>query len=226
MRVIYKNTQERKSSDHGWATDFPDADINLSMRLPELTHIATPTDSKGNPLHTIVDLQDKRFFNYPFIYMSDVGRWNLQEAEIANLREYLDRGGFLWVDEFWSDYNWNNFMQNIRRVLPRADYPLNEIPLEHPIYRTHFDLEGKIPKIPSFNYWLRTKKVDEWTTNDTPPYFGGIFDTQGRLVVVITYNTDIADGWEKESQNKDFFDLFSNDAYAVATNIILYAITH
>jgi hypothetical protein len=111
----------------GWRTDWPDSDLNFSYRLQQLTSL------KVNPNPVIVRLDDENLFDYPFIYMIEPGSLVFSEAEVAGLRRYLLNGGFLMVDDFWGDDQYQNFYEQIRRVFP--DREALELPLEHEIFR-------------------------------------------------------------------------------------------
>ncbi|MCA9086849.1 MAG: DUF4159 domain-containing protein, partial [Planctomycetaceae bacterium] len=108
-----------------WATDYPDADLNFSYRLQQLTSLHTHPDG------IILDLTDPKLFDYPFIYIIEPGDLSFEEAEVTALRSYLLNGGFLMVDDFWGQYELDNFLHELRRVFP--DREATEIPLEHPI---------------------------------------------------------------------------------------------
>ena len=121
-----------------WSVDFPRADINLSIRLAELTK--TPVSERGElqPNHLLVRLTDDMLFQCPFVMMTEVGSLYFDEREAARLREYLLKGGFLWVDDFWGSYAWGVWASQIRKVFPSGEYPIVDLPPDHAIYRTQF----------------------------------------------------------------------------------------
>jgi hypothetical protein len=223
-RVMYRS--RRFGFGNGWATDYPDADINLSIRLSELTRTRVSFGPTGEPNHLIVRLTDEELFQCPFILMAEVGAAHLDEQEARQLREYLLKGGFLWVDDFWGRGAWTVWVEEISKALPPAEYPIVDLPPDHPLYRTLFELRG-VPQIPSINFWLASGGLtSERGADSAEVHVRGIRDERGRLMVLMTHNTDIADSWEREGDDPDYFYRFSVDGYAVAINVLLYAMSH
>ncbi len=224
-RVLYRSVW-REWLGQGWATDYPDADINFMRRFAELTTGAVSTDSTGGFDHVVVTLTDDRVFDYPIIFMSDVGTLELSEPEVQRMRTYLLKGGFLYVDDFWGDRAWNQWAHQIGKVLPPSEYPIFDIPLDHVLFHTLYDVK-KVPQIPSIQFWRGSGGgTSERGAESAVPHLRGIADHAGRLMVVISHNTDIADGWEREGEEYEYFYQFSPVAYALAVNIVLYAMTH
>lgn len=208
-----------------WETDYPDADVNLAFRLQQVT--ALSVDPQGK----VLGLTEKELFDYPFIYIVEPGDLVFAEGEVEALRRYLLGGGFLMVDDFWGEDEWDNFYQEIRRVFP--DREAQELPLDHPIFHSVFDLKARpqIPNVglgtesqlPGSRYYGRT-----WERPDAREvHYRGIFDDKGRMMVVICHNTDLGDGWEREGENEIYFREFSERwAYPLGINILFYAMTH
>lgn len=203
-----------------WATDYPDSDLNFSYRLQQLTSM------KVDPAGKVLELTDKELFHYPFLYMIEPGTLEFTAEEIKALRRYLANGGFLMVDDFWGEDEWENFRYEIARVLP--DREPQEVPLEHPIFHCVYDLKEK-PQIPSLGVaqWGRTEGVT-WEREDAKtPHYKAIYDDEGRIMVFICHNTDLGDGWEREGEDKWYFQEFSEKkAYPLGINIVFYAMTH
>jgi len=204
-----------------WETDYPEAEENFLFRVSELTTI------EPNPRAIVRKLTDKDLFDYPFIYMCDVGWMELTTAEKAGLREYLQRGGFLWVDDFWGWAEWESLENAMKDVLPGSTW--REIPKDHPILNMVFPLDG-CPQIPA-----RIFAVQGWTSEPVwihksggveDVHFRGYFDKDDRLLVVATHNTDVGDGFEREAEGEWYFQKYSTKAYALGINIIVYALTH
>ena len=142
------------------------------------------------------------------------------------LREYLLKGGFLYVDDFWGDWAWHQWEEEIGRVLPPKKYPIVDIGPDHPLYRTLF-IFPKMPQIPSINSWMRMGgATSERGEESAEVHMRGINDQHGRLMVLMTHNTDISDAWEREGEDPRYFYQFSPDGYAVGINIVMYALTH
>lgn len=218
----------------GWLTDYPASDQNFSQRLEELTTIQVNRkkvrDGNGNPYeHVIVDLTDDALFDYPFIYMLEVGGLSFSDLEIERLREYLLRGGFLMVDDFWGVKEWENWEYEISRVFDPARYPMRELELEHPVFHMVFKLKEK-PQVPSLYYWYGSQGgTSERGYESRTPHYKGIHDPaqNNRLMVIVCHNTDLGDGWEREAEDKGYFEAISSKwAYPLGINIVVYAMTH
>jgi len=203
-----------------WDTDWPDADLNFSYRLQEMTSM------KVNPDGVRINLTDPELPNYPFIYIVEPGFLSFSELEVTALRNYLLNGGFLMVDDFWGEEQWENFRAEMKRVFP--DREAMELPLEHPIFNIVFPLKEK-PQIP--NVGTGTMSQYDGVTWERPdaktPHYKGLFDDKNRLMAVICHNTDLGDGWEREGENEYYFREFSEkSAFPLGINIVFYALTH
>lgn len=210
----------------GWAVDYPRADENLSFRLSELTKAAISHDASGKPNYLVLRLTDPELFRCPFIMMTEVGAAYFDAEEAARLREYLLKGGFLWADDFWGSYAWSVWAGEIAKVLPAHEYPIVDLPADHPMFRTLF-VVNRLPQIPSINFWMGTGGgTSERGSDSSQPHARGIADQHGRLMVLITHNTDVGDSWEREGDDPNYFHTFSLDGYAVGIDVLLYAMTH
>lgn len=211
----------------GWMTDYPYAEINLLTRLSELTKTPISRDARGEPNHWVVRLTDDALFNCPFTVASDVGTMGLTPQERERLRLYLLKGGFLWVDDFWGSEAWDHWSSEIANVLPPAEYPIQEVPCDDPVFRTQLTLDH-VPQITSIQFW---RSVGGSTTSERGPdskdaHLRVIRDRQGRIMVLMTHNTDVADSWEREGEDPAFFRQFSPSGYALGINVVLHALTH
>lgn len=208
-----------------WETDHPQAEQNLGRRLNELTRIVTA------PAPAVRRLTDPDLGDFPLIFMSDVGYMRFTQAETDALRDYLMNGGFLWVDDFWGDAEWASFERFMRQVLPRSQW--REVDVSHPLFHIVFDID-RMPQIPARSFASETLDY----TAESPwahrapagsletPMMRGYFDDDGRLMVIGTHNTDIADGWEREAYGQWYFERFSTKSYRLAVNVITYVMTH
>ena len=224
-RAFYRSILNTGSGS-GWDTDYPAADNNFSVRLAELTRVRVKFGPDRQPHHVVVPLSDPMIFRCPLLFIEDTGGAEFSDEEVRSLREYLLKGGFLWTDDSWGSANWNGWIRQIARVLPPSEFPVIDIPLTHPIMHVLYDVK-EIPQVPSMNHWYRSGgQTSENGSDSATVYFKGIRNQTGHLMVVMTHNTDIADSWEREGDNAEFFDLFSPRGYAIGVNIVLYALTH
>ena len=210
-----------------WETDYPRAETNLIIRLTQLTSL------KVNPEPIVLRLTDSQIYDHPFIFMSDVGWQLLSETERKALKLYLATGGFLWIDDFWGDAEWENMQRNTSDL--DASWQWKPIADDHPILRIVYRLKS-CPQVPARIFYDATGQdydppgVHRYPSGGTAGVntvnFMGLYNTNGRLLAVATHNTDIADGWEREGESKEFFDRFSVKSYALTINILFYAMTH
>jgi hypothetical protein len=209
-----------------WGVDFPQAEVNMSIRLSELTKTRVSFDDEQQPKHLVVRPTDPELFQCPFVMATEVGAAYFDEEEAARLREYLEKGGFLWADDFWGSYAWDVWQNQIQRVLPPSEYQIKDLPLTHPLFRTHFEVL-RVPQIPSINAWGgRGGPTSERGRDSAVPHARAISDKYDRIMVFITHNTDFGDSWEREGDDPDYFYAFSVEGYAVGINTIVYALTH
>jgi hypothetical protein len=173
----------------------------------------------------VIKLDDPLLFRCPMVFMENVERLRFTEEEVVGLRNYLMKGGFVWVDDFWGSAAWANWEEEIARVLPPGEFPIFDIPKTHPIMSVLYRVED-IPQVPNIGFWRRNGGATSERFGDSAEvYFKGIQDEKGRLMVVMTHNTDIADTWEREGENQDYFDIFSPTGYAIGVNVVLYSMT-
>ena len=205
----------------GWATDYRDADLNLSFRLNQMTAL------KVDPEGIVIELTDPNLADYPFIYLIEPGSLYLSDLEIAGLRQYLSNGGFLMVDDFWGEDEWEGFYDYFSQVFPGKE--LVELDVTHPIFNTPFPLKRK-PQIPNVqtgteSVWFNNGIT--WERDDAQvPHYRALFDDNGRMMAIICHNTDLGDGWEEEATSPEYFREFSEkSAYPLGINIIFFAMT-
>lgn len=224
-RAVYTSGR-REAGGQGWSTDYPDAELNFSTRLSELTKTRVSRDSRGSPEHLVVRLTEDALYQCPYLHMEDVGTASLTDAEVLGLRAYLLKGGFVWVDDYWGTFAWHNWQSQLARVLPPSEYPVQDVPIDHPIFKTMFEVKT-LPQIPSIQFWRTSGGgTSERGSDSATPTVEGVSDHHGNLIVLMTHNTDISDAWEREGEDPRFFYKFSPDGYAVGINVILYALTH
>jgi hypothetical protein len=194
------------------------------IRLSQFTTTTIGRWGDGEPGYVVVRATDPLLFTCPFLFVSDAGTMGLEEQEVERLREYLLKGGFLWADDFWGDYAWDNWVAEIERVLP--GYQIQDIEPGHRLLSTLYQVD-RIPQIPSIQYWRGSGGgTSERGAESAVPHLRAIADEDGRIMVLMSHNTDIADGWEREGEDDRFLDAFSPDSYALGINIALWAMSH
>src|SRR5215475_5626838 len=151
-RVIFKSDPSPRSNRGrlrwlGWWVDYPDADLNFSYRLQQLTSITTDPDGR------VLKLTDPTLFQYPLLYMEHAGYMRLSEEEVVILRKYLLCGGALFVNDFWGSEEWDGFAAEIKRVL--ADNDWTELSTDHPVFRCVYDLRVPMQRlqVPTIQFW-------------------------------------------------------------------------
>ena len=222
-KLMYRSVRS-EANGMGWGTDYPYAGINLMIRVREITKAPVSVDAHGEPNYWVVRPLDDALFGCPFTMATDVGTAEFSPEEAKRLREYLLKGGFLWVDDFWGTAAWEQWSYEMQKVLP--EYRIEEVPDDHPIRHSMFELK-QIPQVTSINFWRRSGGVTSERGPDSPHAdFHMIADTHGRIMVLMTHNTDIGDSWEREGEDPEFFLRFSPDGYALGINVVLYTLTH
>jgi hypothetical protein len=231
VRLRYNSGQSGsgwyRSGGGDWSTDFPDADLNLSWRLQQMTSLKVDPDGR------VLDITDPALFSYPWVYMVEPGRLEFTEEEVAALRKYLLNGGFLMVDDFWGDDQWENFYREIKRVFPERE--AEDLAMDHPIFHAVFPLkmskqELQIPNVGDGTAAQWNGGVTwewRWGPSAKDVHFKAFFDDQRRMMVFIAHNTDNGDGWEREGENEYYFREFAEKkAYPLGINVVFYAMTH
>ena len=211
----------------GWITDYPYAEVNLSTRLSELTKTRVSHDAGGRPNSYVVRLTDDALFNCPFTVASDVGTVGFSDEESARLRTYFLKGGFLWVDDFWGTQAWRQWSTEIAKVLPPEEYPILDVPPDDPLLRSMFEV-ARVPQITNIQFWrgVGGHSTSERGADSTDAHLRAIRDSHGRIMVLMTHNTDVADSWEREGEDPGFFYQFSPSGYALGIDVLLHAMTH
>jgi Domain of unknown function (DUF4159) len=222
-RLVYQPSPT--GTGGSWTTDYPRADINMSIRLSELTR-TNVSFTAGQPNHLLVRPTDDMLFHCPFVIMAAPGSAYFSGKDAERLREYVLKGGFLWADDFWGTYQWDQWVTQIQKVLPPERYPIVDVPLGHPMLRAQFDVTA-IPQIPNIGYFMRSGgDTSEQGRDSAVPHARMIADETGRIMVLMTHNTDISDSWEREGDDPTYFYTFGPRGYAFGINALLYAMTH
>ncbi len=214
----------------GWWVDYPDADLNFSYRLQQVTSIRTDPDAR------VVKLNAPSLFDYPLLYIEHAGYMHLADDELTALRRYVLHGGALLVNDFWGADEWKGFAAEIDRVLPGRTW--TELTIEHPIFHCIYDLRGPMNRlqVPTIQFWNPEYEPADPLSHLQTIFRGegfeqvhiqALFDDRGRLMVLAIHNSDVSDGWEREGENENYFNRFSEKiAYPLGINIIFYLMTH
>ncbi|OFW16921.1 MAG: hypothetical protein A3F69_05390 [Acidobacteria bacterium RIFCSPLOWO2_12_FULL_66_10] len=223
-RIVFRNASNGDGG--GWSVDYPRADQNLSFRFSELTVTPVSRNIAGSYNHTVYSLTDPEILHCPFIMMTEPGGAYFDEAEAASLRTYLDKGGFLWADDFWGDYAWAHWENEMRKVVPSGSYPILDLPLDHPLFHVLYDIRS-VSQIPSINFWYGTGgRTSERGIDSPEPHVRALTDASGHVMAVMTHNTDFGDAFEREGDSRAYFETFAGPGYAMGINVLIYALTH
>lgn len=194
----------------GWSTDLPDADLNLSYRLQQLTSL------RVDPNARLVRATDPELARYPFLFASAPGSLGLTPDEIVALRKYLLNGGFLLMTDYWGEADSAHVDRMFAEILP--GFRFEELPIEHPLYRTVLTIKQKLA-VPNIRMGIKIP--------GTQVHHRVIFDPKGRIMVIGLHNSDDSDGWEREGEDHEYFQKYAEKiAYPLAINIIVYIMTH
>ena len=222
-RIFFR--QDRNGDGGNWAVDYPRADINLTFRLSELTKTPVTREERDGYNHVVLTLTDPLLYKCPFVMMTEVGSAYFDEQEAAALRDYALKGGFVWADDFWGEYAFRWWAAQIGKAFPPEQYPIVDVPLEHQLFHLLYDIRH-IPQIPSINFWAGSGQTSERGADSAVPHVRAILDDNGRIMVLMTHNTDFGDAFEREGDDHEYFLKFAPDGYAFGVNAILYSMTH
>ncbi len=214
VRTIY-DSPFRGRRGGTWATDYPNADNNFIVGLREWAG----TNLKIAPRPEQIPIMDDRIFDYPLIYFVEPGFLDLSTEQAARLREYIMRGGFIFFDDFWGEYEWDNVQEQFHKVLP--EYEIKDLPLTHPIFHSYLDVE-EVVQVPNFFNALRGETSEK---GGIVPHYMGIEDKNGRMVAFISRNCDLGDAWEWINDPR-YPVKYGLPAYKVGINVLIYAMSH
>jgi hypothetical protein len=199
-----------------WTIDYPRGDRHVAQTVRRLTRI----DARSVEQPVNLDDGDEVFY-WPWLYVVEPGTWALTDAQVAKLREYLLRGGFLMADDFHGAQEWELFMEGMRRIFP--DRPVVDIPSDDPIFHTVWDIDDR-QQIPGEQY-LYTGLIYEFNETGIGANWRGIYDDHGRLMVAICHNMDLGDAVE-HADNPLYPEEWSAQAMRIFINYIVYSMTH
>jgi hypothetical protein len=195
-----------------WTQDFPRADRHFSLAVRRLTRIDVRS------VEQIINLDDgTEVYNWPWLYAVQVGEWGITDSQARKLRDYLLRGGFFMADDFHGTVEWQVFEESMKRVFP--DRPIVDIPNSDAIFHTVYDLDDRY-QIVGAGHLAEGHKLDGYVAR-----WRGIYDDKGRVMVAITFNSDVGDSWEWADEPQ-YPERYSALGIRIGVNYIVYAMTH
>ena len=208
----YRYSRDWTRGSSNWTIDYPRSDRHLSAAVRRLTRVHTRS------VEQCVNLDDEdEVYNWPFLYAVQVGEWGPTDAQMEKLRDYLLRGGFFMADDFHGTVEWQVFEERIKKAFP--DRPIVEIPDNDPIFHTMFDLDDRY-RVTGAEHLAVGYKLD-----GKDAHWRGIYDDHGRVMVAISFNSDLGDSWEW-SNNPRYPQKFSDLGMRIGVNYVIYAMTH
>ena len=195
-----------------WTQDYPRADRHFAQALRRLTRVQVRS------VEQVVNLDDgDEVYNWPWLYAVQVGEWGITGAQAKKLRDYLLRGGFFMADDFHGDLEWSVFEESMKRVFP--DRPIVEIANSDPIFHTVYDLDDRF-QVPGAEH-LRTG----YKNNGRVAHWRAIYDDKHRIMVAISFNSDLGDSWEWADDAR-YPENFADLGLRIGVNYVVYAMTH
>jgi len=210
----YQYGYDWKQGSSNWTIDYPRSDRHLSLAVRRLTRIHVRSVEQP------VDLEENEQYDWPWLYGVEVGHWQLTDAQVKGLREYLLRGGFFMCDDFHGTQEWAYFVAGMSRVFPERH--IVEIPNDDPIFHTVYDLDERY-QVPGAQYLYPPYRIYE--KDGVVPHWRGIYDDHGRVMVAICFNMDLGDSWE-HADNPQYAERFSALGLRIGVNYVVYAMTH
>ncbi|MBI1353148.1 MAG: DUF4159 domain-containing protein [Acidobacteria bacterium] len=213
-RLVYSDLYAgQELSERPWHIDSPAAERHFLQGLRRLSNI----DARSKEQY--VSPADEDFFDYPWLYAVEPGHWDLTAEEVEKLREYLLRGGMLVLDDFHGTVEWENFLRGMRQIFPER--PVVEVPPDDEVFHVLYDVEAR-EQIPGVQM-LYTGQT--WEQDGKDPHWRGVYDDDGRLMVLINWNMDLGDAWE-HADWPEYPERYTAMAYRMAINYVIYAMTH
>ena len=216
VRIMYDSPHSPYQQWFGgaWRVDYPEADTNFTEGIHSWAStnllLAQPVQLKPT---------DPHLFDYPFSYIVEPGHMELSDTDAAALREYLLRGGFLFLDDFHGEYEWQHAREQIRMIFP--EYEIKDLPLSHPIFHSYFDVDQvvQVPGVAALIHGVTYEK------GGVTPHYMGVENKNGRLMIFMTRNCDLGDAWEWINDPR-YPAQYGLMAYKVGMNVIVYAMSH
>lgn len=215
-RLVFDSGSGQRAWRPWWAIDYPEAEYHLTRGLSRLTR----TDVADDSAH--LRLTDDELFDYPWLFAQQVGHWDLSPREVERLREYVRRGGFVVMDDFHGEFEWQRVAGVLRAAFP--EWPIVRLPEEHGLMDVLYDLDQDT-QIPGRRHLYRDYNGEVSAQLRGPAQWHGVHDDAGRLVVAINFNMDMGDAWE-HADDPVYPEPMTALAYRYAVNYVIYALTH
>ncbi len=196
-----------------WAADYPKSDRQFIMGVRRLTRLDTRATGQ------VLAVNNDEIYNYPWLYAEDPGAWTITPTQGARLRQYLLRGGFLFLDDSHGDYEWENLTNGMRMIFP--DRRIEDLSDDDELFHVFYDLTDK-KQIPGTRYIWGGR---QYTVDSAVPRWRGVRDDQGRIMVAICHNSDVGDAWEW-ADSPNYPENLASLAYRIGINYIIYSMTH
>jgi hypothetical protein len=211
-RLRYRSPMDGGRFYARWGIDANKGDRLFIGILHRLTRIDV------QPVETIIDIDSDDIFDLPFLFAISVGDWKLSTPQAERLRKYFDRGGFMMVDDFHNDREWANFMNGMRQIDPTLE--AEELQDDDPVFHVLFDMKERV-RVPGANV-VHGSGIER---GGTVPHWRAIRDPRGRIIVAISFNQDVGDGWEF-ADDPTYPERFASQAIRIGTNYAVYSMTH
>ena len=203
-----------RAGGSNWTMDYPRSDRHFAAALRRLTRI------HARSVEQVINLEDNDVWDWPWLYGVEVGHWNLTDAQVNELREYFQRGGFFMCDDFHGSIEWEVFTASMRRIFP--DRPIVEIPSNDAIFHTIYDLDDRY-QVPGAQ--VLDPPYQPWEQDGKIPHWRGIYDDKGRVIVAICFDMDLGDSWE-HADNPLYPERYSALGIRIGVNYVTYAMSH
>ncbi len=212
-RLIYPSWGRRWYSARSWMVDYPKADRQFAQGVRRLTRIHACSAER------VINIDTDEIFYWPWVYVVEAGHWQLNDTQAKRLREYMLRGGFLFIDDFHGSAEWRIFQEGVRKIFP--DRPIVDIPNDDEVFHVLYDLDERF-QVPGLQYLYSGRT---WERDGVEPKWRGVYDEKGRLVMAVHHNMDLGDAWEWADDPR-YPEHYASLAYRTAINSIIYAMTH
>ena len=212
-RGIYHSVADTDPWGPRWAIDFPEADRHFLVALKRLSLVDASSEDNALALGT------EQLRDYPFVYVVEAGALDLDARDAKAVRDYLLSGGLLMIDDFWGTWAWDNLVAQMKQIFPERG--LVDVPLSHPVFHCFYDIQ-QLLQVPNV---ALADKEHTYEYDGRVPHVRGLFDDDGRLMVIVNWNTDLGDAWEW-ADSPDYPLRFSNFAYQLGINIVIYALSY